>query len=52
MLAPLAGSLEGREPRAALAAAYKALAAGPLPELERPAQLLLDLVAMSATAVR
>lgn len=50
-LAPLGGSLEGRAARQGLAAAFEALAAGPLPELRRAAGLLAGLVAMSAAAV-
>lgn len=50
-LAPLAGALEGREARAALAAAFGALAAGPLPELQQTAELVAGMTAMSASAV-
>ncbi len=50
-LSPLAGSLQSREARLGLAAALGSLAAGPLPELRRAAELLAGLTAMSATAV-
>ncbi len=49
-LAPLAGSLGGREARAALAACYGALAAL-LPDLALTAELLTGMNAMSATEV-
>lgn len=50
-LAPLAGSLGGREARSALGAALQVLAAL-LPELALPARLLAALNAMSSTMVR
>ncbi len=50
-LAPLAGVLDGREARAALAGALLALG-GLLPDLAQPARLLAALNAMSATRVR
>lgn len=50
-LAPLAGSLSSRDSRAALAAAFAALAKL-LPDLQESAALLTDLNAMSATEVR
>lgn len=50
-LAPLAGSLSSRDSRAALAAAFAALAKL-LPDLQESAQLLTDLNAMSTTEVR
>lgn len=50
-LAPLAGALEGREAQAALAAAFVALAAGPLPALQQTAELVAGMTAMSASAV-
>ena len=49
-LAPLAGSLDGRDTRTALAAAFAALAKL-LPDLQHPSTLLTDLNAMSATEV-
>lgn len=49
-LAPLAGSLSSRDSRAALAAAFAALAKL-LPDLQETAQLLTDLNAMSTTEV-
>ena len=51
-LAPLAGSLAGREARGGLADALGALAAGPMPELSEAADLLAGLVATSASTVR
>ena len=50
-LAPLAGSLSSRESRAALAAAFAALAKL-LPDLQESSQLLTDLNAMSTSEVR
>ena len=50
-LAPLAGTLSGREARSALGAAMQALAAL-LPELALPARLLAALNAMSSSTVR
>jgi hypothetical protein len=50
-LAPLAGALEGREARGALAAAFGALAAGPLPALQQTAELVAGMTAMSVSAV-
>ena len=49
-LAPLAGSLDGRDTRAALAAAFAALAKL-LPDLQQTSTLLTDLNAMSTTEV-
>ena len=49
-LAPLAGSLASGDSRAALAAAFAALAKL-LPDLQESAQLLTDLNAMSTTEV-
>lgn len=51
VLAPLSGSLTSREAQSAIAAAFAALAKGPLPSIATTSQLLSGMLATSTTMV-